>query len=126
MTTPDSALELVAWLVSILLGGGLIGSGATAYNVKKKAPVERDSIIVSGAETAVVTMDKALTRATADHERDVARLDACLADERAENERLRQEITRKDNRIESLERRVDDLQRVLDAVREELHDLRST
>lgn len=55
--------DLVLPIITLLLGGGLasaILNVVRAKNESKKAPVERDAVIVTSAESAVVIMQKVL------------------------------------------------------------------
>ncbi|WLW38576.1 hypothetical protein [Streptomyces phage Verabelle] len=93
-----------------VMSGGFIGAIGTIWSARKKVPAERDSIIVSGAETAVLALEKTLeaeTRRADRAEAVVAQRDEALA--------------RKDERISALESRLDALQSALDAARDELH-----
>jgi septal ring factor EnvC (AmiA/AmiB activator) len=50
-------------ILTLLLGGGLTGAilnVVRARNENQKAPIERDSVVVTSAETAVVLMQKVL------------------------------------------------------------------
>lgn len=98
---------VVATLLTVLLGGGFVGSVVTLWTARKKVPAERDSIIVSGAETAVLALERALGA-------------ALKAAEHAEALNLD-----KDQRIAHLEKRLDDVQELLDIARTELHAIRN-
>lgn len=104
--------NLISLIVSGVLGGGLIGALVTVYTAKKKVPAERDSIVVSGAETAVLALERSL----AAENRRAERAEAALKDRKAE-------LDRKDERIAALELRLDQLQAALDAARDELHSI---
>lgn len=104
---------MTAIIVSLLAGGGLQAIVAL-YSARKKAPAERDSIAVDGAEKAVLSLKHALHAAEARAERAERAL--------AERDEL---LRRKEARIEILESRLDDVQRVLDAVRTELHHIKT-
>lgn len=106
--------ETLIAIISTLLTGGFILSIVAAYTAKKKVPVERDSIIVNGAETAVQALARSL-------EAETARAD------RLERELLDKDtlLSRKDERIAALEQRLDALQVALDAARTELHAILS-
>ncbi len=93
-----------------VMGGGFIGAAVSVDTAKKKVPVERDSIIVTGAETAVVALEKTLAAETKRADR--AEATVAVRDE---------QLNRKDARIAALEERLDQLQAALDAARDELH-----
>lgn len=105
---------LINTVAPALLTGGLVAALVSLYTAKKKVPAERDSIVVSGAETAVMTLERTLSAET-------RRAD------RAEQEvkRLHSELVRKDDRILALESRLDQLQDALDQARAELHSILS-
>ena len=72
-------------LLSLILGGGLAGTVVNlvkARNDSKKAPAERDSVIVTSAESAVVIMQKVLdstNRQLRDKEKEVEELTSKLS-----------------------------------------------
>jgi predicted RNase H-like nuclease (RuvC/YqgF family) len=101
-------------LLSIILGGGFIGALVALYTARKKVPVERDNLIVSGAETAVLSLERTLAAETRRADRAEAKV-ATLEDA----------LARKDRRIEALEKRLDDFQAALDLARAELHAIRT-
>ena len=101
-------------VVSILLGGGGIASLFAWLLARKKAPAEKDSIVVQSAETAALSLQKSLAAETARADRESARADKLQAD----NER-------KDKRIATLETRLDAMQTTLDEMRRELESLRT-
>lgn len=100
---------LLKLLVSLLLSGGLITAVVSVYNAHKKTPVERDNIIVSGAETAVLALERSLKAETAR----ANRAESSLASRD-------QTIATKDALIERMQARLDEVQRTLDEVRAEL------
>lgn len=105
---------MIVGLLTAILGGGFITALVALYTAKRKVPVERDNLIVSGAETAVLSIERTLAAET----RRADRAEAALAD----RDRI---IATKDARIEALEKRLDDFQRALDATRAELHAIRT-
>lgn len=104
----DPALLTAA--VSGVMGGGFIGAGVAVYTARKKVPAEVDSIIVSGAETAVVSLERTLAAET----RRADRAEATVAARDAR-------IAALEARTEALESRLDTIQRALDDARAELH-----
>jgi len=96
-----------------VLGSGGFAAILTFVIARRKAPAEVDSIIVTGAESAVLSLQKAVEAAT---------LRATTAETQlaASHERER----RKDERIELLEQRLDRVQNILDDVRAELAAVR--
>lgn len=108
-------VPVIVAIISGITGGGLIAGFVSLYTARKKVPVERDSIIVNGAESAVLSLERTLAHETARADRAEA-----LVAKRDE------EINRKDARIEALEKRLDEVQAVLDAAREELHLIRTS
>ncbi len=107
--------ELLTGVATGVMGGGFLGALTTVWTARKKVPVERDSIIVTGAETAVLSLERTLAAET-------KRADRAEAVVLAKDEAL----ARKDARIEALERKLDALQQALDAAREELHSILSS
>ncbi len=104
--------SLLTGALTGVMGGGFLGALGALWTAKKKVPAERDSIIVTGAETAVLSLERTLAAETKRADRAeavVAKKDEALA--------------RKDARIEALERKLDALQAALDAAREELHSI---
>lgn len=99
-------------LLGILMGGGLIAACVSWYVAKSKTPAEVDSIIVAGAESAVVTIEKTLAAETRRADRAEAREAVLL-----------QRIADKEARIEALEHKLDALQNALDDARKELHSI---
>jgi predicted RNase H-like nuclease (RuvC/YqgF family) len=106
--------EPLVGLIGILLSGGFVGALVALYSARKKVPVERDNLIVSGAETAVVSLERTLAAETRRADRAEAKVSS-----------LEDALARKDARIEALEQRLDGLQRVLDHARAELHAIRT-
>lgn len=51
---------IAAALVVALLGGGFIGAVVSAWRARKVVPAERDTIIATGAESAVQSLQRAL------------------------------------------------------------------
>lgn len=121
-------------LVPLILGGGFLGAVATlvtsravagktraeAAGVAAKTPAEVDSIVVQGAEAAVLTMRAALESAT-----------ARIAELEADRARDRQRIADLESRLDELRAKVERAERALgearDAglmLREELASLR--
>lgn len=107
--------NLLPIIISGVLGGGIFGAVATLYRAKKVVPAERDSFVVGGAETAVLSLEKSLAAET----RRADRAEAAEA-------RAQEIIAAKDRRIEALERRIDDMQAMLDSLRVELHNIKTT
>ena len=103
-------MELARLLIPVILGGGLIGAYVTYYTARQKVPREADSLIVSGAETAVSTLERSLAAETRRADRAEARAAS-----------LEEAIERKDARINALEARLDTMQAMLDDARSELH-----
>lgn len=113
-------MELNA-LVPLLLGGGLLGALATlltsravagktraeAAGVAAKTPAEVDSIVVQGAEAAVLTMRSALESAT-----------ARIAELEADRARDRQRIADLESRLDELRAKVDRAERALGEARD--------
>jgi hypothetical protein len=97
-----AAQDIVQLAGPFLAGGGAAGAVAF-YTARKKAPAERDSIIVNGAETAVVALQAVLLAETARADRAEARADKA------------------DARVLAMEARLDAVQGLLDEAREELH-----
>lgn len=87
-------------------GGTLLTAGVSTWTARKKVPAEVDSIVVAGAETTV-------TAALA-----VAAAEAARAD-RAEAREAELEI-----RLEGALARVDALQQALNAIRDELNQMK--
>ena len=96
---------LLATLASGVLGGGVFGAGVSLWTAKRKVPAEVDSIIVTGAETAVVA------------------LQGTLSAETRRADRAEKTVTQQYERIENLERRLDQLQQLLDDARNELRSI---
>lgn len=103
---------LLAAIISALMSGGFVASIVAFYTAKRKVPVEVDSIIVSGAESAVLTIEKTLAAETRRADRAEAREGVLL-----------QRIADKEARIEALEHKLDALQNALDDARQELHSI---
>jgi septal ring factor EnvC (AmiA/AmiB activator) len=102
--------EVVSTLAPLLLSGGLVAAVVAAYRAKRTVPAERDSIVVTGAETAVLTLERTLQAET----KRADRAEAALT-------QRDDELARKDRRIAALEARLDQLQVALDQARDELH-----
>lgn len=102
---------LTVVLAAILSGGGLTAL-VSAYRARKTAEPEANSIIASGAESVVLSMEKVVLA-----ERDRADRAEHRADE------LETALAHKDARIERLEARLDELQEALNRARDELHKL---
>ena len=105
---------LLPLLVSGLLSGGAITGGVAIYKARKTTGPERDSIVVGGAETAVLSLEKSLAAET----KRADRAEAALI------ERDRQ-LAAKDARIADLEKRIDSMQASLESLRTELHEIRT-
>jgi hypothetical protein len=88
-------------------GAGVAGTAVTWWTARRKVPAEVDNIIVTGAE---MTVQSALAIASAE---------AARAD-RAEQRSLELE-----QRLDAALARVDMLQTALDAVRDELYDIKN-
>lgn len=106
--------ELVVGLATLLLGGGAGGGLLAWWVARKKTPAEVDSIIVGGAEKAVLVMRSALEAEQSAH-----------AATRAERDFQIAENLRKTQRIVLLEDRLDRAQVLLDDLRTELAALRA-
>ena len=100
-------------VVAVLGSGSLVAALLSWVIARRKAPVEVDSIVVQGAESAVLSLEKA--RAAETQRADRAE---------AENARLRAELDRKDRRIEALEAQLDRCQEMLNDARTELDRIR--
>lgn len=101
----NSALTAV---VAGVMSGGLFTSGVAVYKARKTAPAERDSLIVQGAETAVMTLERS------------------LAAETKRADRAERQVAERDKQLERLQLRLESMQETLDEVRRELHDLLTT
>lgn len=105
--------EVLVPAVVAILSGGFVGACVAVYRAKQTVPAERDNLVVSGAETAVLSLERSLAAET----RRAERAEASLV--------MRDEvIAAKERRIEALERQLEKAQQLLDAVREELHEIR--
>lgn len=93
--------------VSGLLGGGSLSAAVAYWTARRRVPAETDSIIVGSAET---TVQAAL---------------AVAAAESARADRAEAAAAAKDKRIEALEAKIDFLQTALDAVRAEVHAIKT-
>lgn len=106
-------MELLVAVVTGILSGGLLTAGVSLYRARQTVPVERNNLVVSGAEAAVLSLERSLAAET----RRADRAERAVVD--------RDEvIAAKERRIEALERRIDEVQTALDAVRAELHQIR--
>ncbi len=85
-----------------------------------KAPAEKDVIIVTGAQSAVLMMEQAAKSAR--EEADRYKADLTLA--RAENDVLKEKIRLKDEKIEELQAQVRVIKLQLDRVTDELMELK--
>jgi hypothetical protein len=85
-----------------------------------KAPAEKDVIIVTGAQSAVLMMEQAAKSAR--EEADRYKADLTLA--RAENDVLKEKIRLKDEKIEELQAQVRVIKLQLDRVTDELTELK--
>lgn len=103
-------MTLASAVIAALLSGGLLGAAVSVYTARRKVPAEVDSLIVTGAETAVSTLEKTLVAESRRADRAEAKV--CS---------LNEVIALRDERIARLERRLDGLQDSLDAARTELH-----
>jgi len=100
-------------IITGILSGGLFTAAATLYKARKTVPAERDNLVVTGAETAVLSLERSLAAET----RRAERAEAAVV--------MRDEvIAEKERRIAALERRIDEVQAKLDSVRAELHQIR--
>lgn len=97
---------VISILMPALLGGGLITALATLYKTRRTVPVERDSIIVTGAQGAVLSLETALRHETARADR-----------AERESERLRAEK-------EHLLAKIEEMQAKITALQDDLGDLR--
>lgn len=101
----ESPLLIAA--VSAVLSGGLVGAFVTLWTARQKVPAEVDSIAVSGAETAVLALERT------------------LAAETKRADRAEAQVLKQDERIETLEKKLDDLQYALNGARAELQSLQN-
>lgn len=92
-------------LVSGVMSGGLLFAGNAIYKARKTAPAERDNIIVQGAETAVIALERS------------------LAAETKRADRAEAAVAERDAQLSRLQDRLETVQATLDEVRRELHDL---
>lgn len=107
--------ELIGAAVPVILGGGLITALTALWVARRKTPAEVDNIIVSGAETAVLSIKQALEAEQHAHEQT-----------RADRDRLAEQARIKDLRIADLEARVERFQEALEQMRQEIIQLRTT
>ncbi|GAB3830238.1 hypothetical protein [Kribbella italica] len=107
-----SEIPLAIQLAAPFLTGTAVAGVVAAWTARKKVPVERDSIIVNGAETAVVALTAVLAAETARADRAEADRDHAIADRDAERERRM-----------AVELRLDAIQAALDDAREELRSI---
>ncbi len=98
-----SQVPVIVQLAGPFLGGTLVTGIGTYVLGRRKAPAEVDSIIVNGAETAVVALKAVLEAETARANRAEAERDRAL------------------ERVASMEIRLDAVQLMLDEARSELH-----
>lgn len=105
--------HLLELIVTLVLSSGTVAAILTYVIARRKAPAEVDSIVVKGAESAVLSLEKALT---------VERTQRAEAEKEAR--RLRDEVAKKDRRIEALEKQLDRAQEMLNEVRAELERIR--
>jgi chromosome segregation ATPase len=99
------AIEALPTLASAVMSGGLVFAGTALYKARKTAPAERDNIIVQGAETAVIALERS------------------LAAETRRADRAEKQVADRDAQLERLQERLEAMQVALDEVRRELHDL---
>lgn len=92
----SSTTHDVVTLAAPFLGGSALAGLVAVYTARRKVPAEVDSIIVNGAEKAVVALQAVLQAETARADRAEAR-------------------------VEALEAKFDAVQGLLDEAREELH-----
>jgi chromosome segregation ATPase len=85
-----------------------------------KAPAEKDVIIVTGAQSAVLMMEQAAKAAREEADRYKADLDRS----RLENEALKEKLRSKDEKIDELQEKVRDIALQLKQVTKQLTDLR--
>ncbi|TCC19968.1 hypothetical protein [Kribbella sindirgiensis] len=102
----SATTEIIKLAGPFVAGGGMAGAVA-AYAAWKKGPAEKDSIIVNGAETAVVALKAVLEAETARADRAEAERDRAL------------------EREAKMEARLDAMQKMLDEARDEIHAWRS-
>jgi hypothetical protein len=102
-----STISLLTVAITALLSGGLVTALVSIYTARKKVPAERDSIAVSGAETAVMSLERSL-------EAETRRADRAEA-----------KVIKQDERISVLESKLDELQIALDGARAELYSILS-
>lgn len=94
-------------IIMTILSSGSLTALVQMWGARKKAPMERDSLIASSSSDALLTMKAALESETA------------RADRAEERER------EKDKKIDHLQSRLMELQGMLDQVRAEVDQLRS-
>lgn len=111
---------LLEVIIAILGGGSLVAAVLTYVIAKRKAPAEVDSIVVSGAESAVLSLQRAVDVERGLRER-AERENAHLRDELAERDRRLRE---RDRRITALEAQLDKCQQTLQDARDQIHALR--
>lgn len=85
-----------------------------------KAPAEKDVIIVTGAQSAVLMMEQAAKAARDEADRKQVELDRA----NAKISDLEQKIQTRDDKIDALEDQIRKIQRQLDTAMEELQSLR--
>lgn len=124
-----SSTVLVA-LVTGILSGGLIGAiaslivgratarktNAEAKALDRKLPAEVDSVVVQGAEAAVLTMERALASAQGR----IAQLEREREADRQRITELEAKVTRLQGKVESAERHLSDARREGAELRHEL------
>lgn len=115
---PEFSQQAMQYLwggLAALLSGGFLTALGSLWTIKNKGPLERQNLIVSGAESAVASLDRSLEAETRRADRAEARV-----------VQLEEAMAAKDARIEALERRLDDFQAALDVARAELHSIRTS
>lgn len=86
-----------------------------------KAPAEKDVIIVTGAQSAVLMMEQAAKAAREEADRAQAQLEK----ERARNVELEEKLRIRDVKIDELEAQIDKIQQELHNVTDQLQQLRN-
>jgi chromosome segregation ATPase len=93
---------------------------SVATSASLKAPAEKDVIIVTGAQSAVLMMEQAAKSAREEADRYKADLVAA----RAENEALREKLNRRDEQIDRLEDKLRKIEFELNQATQQLASLR--
>ena len=128
--------ETINLVVTGLLSGGLFAALATvltsrstarrtnveADGIKEKAPAERDNIVVTGAQAAVLTMQAALESA----QTRIAHLEKDRESDRQRIEELEARLEGMQGRLEKAEADLGEARRIGHELRSELRDLRTS